>query len=69
MVRLVSEVKMDRNLIFELKAQRGQKLVCEISLRSLENGFVRLVSEGSKNGLVRLVSEEVENGRELNFQT
>ena len=50
MVRLVSEVKMDRNLIFELKAQRGQKLVCEISLRRLENGFVRLVSEGVKKG-------------------
>ena len=43
--------------------------IAETSLRRLENGFVRLVSEGCKNGLVRLVSEEVENGREFNFQT
>ena len=42
-------------------------MASETSLRKLENGFARLVSEGVKIGLVRLVSAEVENGQKFNF--
>ena len=42
---------MDRSLIFKLKSLRGKKLASETSLRRLEKGFVRLVSEGCKRDL------------------
>ena len=43
-------------------------MASETSLRSLENGFARLVSKGVKKGLVRLVFEELENSlREVKY--
>ena len=47
MVKLVSEeVENGQDLNFQTWSQRGQKLANETSLRRLENGLARLVSEG-----------------------
>ena len=45
-MRLVSEeVENGQEFISQNWSQRGKKLASETSLRSVENGFVRLVSE------------------------
>ena len=46
LVRLVlEEVENGKELNFQTYSQRGQKLTSETSLRGLERGFARLVSE------------------------
>ena len=47
LVRLVSEEVKNG---WKLNFQRGQKLASETSLKRLENGFVRQVSEARKMG-------------------
>ena len=57
-MRLVSEeVKIGQEFNSQNWSQKGKKLASETSLRGVENGFVRLVSE------------EVDKGHDSNFQT